>query len=166
MAYSKEQVADTLRTAIRGEEDGYRFYDLLAQRATNDDAKRKLESLRDDEIGHKKTLMELFQKHIGTPIGELPEKGLSALSDVFRKGQVGELKTEMEFLNLAIEAELAATKYYQQERDMIDDDEFRAIFDRLANEEHHHYELLMAEREALTGNYYWFGYGDDSPMEH
>lgn len=91
--------------------------------------------------------------------------GLSVLTEIFRKGQVSELKNEMEFLNLAIEAEIAATKYYQTQRDLIDDEQFTAIFDRLAEEEHGHFELLMAEREALSGNYSWFGYGDSSPME-
>ena len=50
--------------------------------------------------------------------------------------------------------------------DLVDDEEFRVIFDRLAEEEHGHYELLQAEREALTGNYFWFGLDDASPMEH
>jgi len=166
MAINKEHIAETLRRAIKGEEDGYRFYDLLSQKATNEEAKRKLEHLRDDEIGHKKVLLEIYHQHVGPDVGELPEKGIGALAEIFRRGKLEERKTEMEFINLAIEAELAATKYYQQERDLIDDDEFKALFDRLAAEEHGHYELLMAEREALTGNYFWFGYDEASPMEH
>ena len=112
------------------------------------------------------TLIGIYKTHIGGTIGELPDKGINALAEVFRKGHLADKKTEMEFINLAIEAELAATKYYQDERGLIDDPLFRDIFDKLADEEHHHYELLMAEKEALSGNYYWFGYGDDAPMEH
>lgn len=164
MTKSKEQIAEVLKRAMKGEEDGYYFYNLLAEKSTNPDAKRKLEGLRDDEIRHKATLVEIFTKHVGGEIGELPEKGLSALSEVFKKGHAMELKSEMEFINLAIEAELAATKYYKEERDLIDDETFRNIFDTMADEEHHHYELLMAEREALTGNHYWFGYGN-APLE-
>ena len=166
MATNKEHIAETLRRAIKGEEDGYYFYDLLSKKATNEEAKRKLANLRDDEIGHKKVLVDLYHQHIGPDVGELPEKGINALAEVFRRGRLEERKSEMEFINLAIEAELAATKYYQQERDLIDDDEFKAIFDRLAAEEHTHYELLMAEREALSGNYFWFDYDGASPMEH
>ena len=165
MSKSKEQVAEILKTAIRGEEDGYKFYNILAEKAGNPIAKKKLEGLRDDEIRHKATLIEIFKKYVGGEVGELPEKGLSVLTEVFRKGHVMELKNEMEFINLAIEAELAATKYYKEQRDLVDDKNFTEIFDKLADEEHHHYELLMAEREALTGNYNWFGYGD-GPMEH
>lgn len=165
MTDTKEKIAETLKKAIKGEEDGFYFYNLLAQKAENPEAKKKLENLRDDEIRHKETLVNIFKKHIGGEIGELPEKGINALAEVFRKGHLEERKSEMEFLSLAIEAELAATKYYQDERNLIDDVIFREIFDQLAKEEYLHYELLMAEKEALSGNYYWFGYDDMSPME-
>ncbi len=165
MSNSKEKIAETLKIAIRGEEDGYKFYDYVAKKATNKIAKKKLESLRDDEVRHRQTLIEIFKEYVGGEIGELPEKGLSVLTEIFKKGQLNKISSEMEFINLAIEAELAATKYYQDQRDLVDDPTFREIFDKLADEEHGHYELLMAEREALSGNYNWFGYGE-APMEH
>lgn len=165
MAKTKQEIADILRKAIKGEEDGYYFYNLLAQKATNAAARRKLEQLRDDEIRHKDTLYAIFDKHIGGPVGPLPERGINALAEVFRKGHLTELKSEMEFINLAIEAELAATKYYREERNLVADPEFVAIFDRMADEEHLHFELLQAEKEALAGNYSWFGYGDGAPLE-
>lgn len=166
MSKAKEKVAEALKMAIKGEQDGYRFYNLLSEKAVNKDAKRKLEGLRDDESRHQETLIKMYKKHVGGEIGELPAKGITALAEVFRKGHLEERKTEMEFIALAIEAELAATKYYQQQRDLIDDALFHDIFDQLADEEHRHYELLMAEKEALSGNYYWFEYGDTSPQEH
>ena len=166
MDSEKERIAETLKKAIKGEEDGYKFYNLLSEKATEKAVKRKLEGLRDDEIRHKETLVGIFHKHIGPEIGKLPEKGINVLAEVFRKGHLMDRKSEMEFLNLAIEAELAATKYYQEERNLIKDPEFQQIFDTLADEEHHHYELLMAEKEAMTGNYHWFSYDDSSPQEY
>lgn len=166
MADTKQKTAAILKTAIKGEVDSYRFYDLLSKKVTNSDAKRKLENLRDDEMRHKQTLIDIFHKHVGSEVEPLPEKGLTTLAEVFRKGQLEERKTEMEFIDLAIEAELAATKYYQQQRNLIEEPEFQKIFDRLAEEEDTHYQILMAEREALTGNYYWFGYDGTSPVEH
>ncbi len=166
MTETKETISHVLKTALKGEEDGYRFYDLLARKATNKEARRKLEMLRDDESRHQATLKQIYAKHVGGEIGPLPEKGLTALAEVFRKGRLEERQTEMEFIDLAIEAELAATNYYQEQRQLVDDAEFRKIFDRLADEEHRHYELLMAEREALAGNYYWFDYDGASPVEH
>lgn len=165
MTKTKSEIAKVLKKAIKGEEDGYFFYDLLSKRSTNDMARRKLETLRNDEIRHKETLYGLYDKFVGGEIGKLPAKGISALAKVFRNGHLQDKKTEMEFLILAIEAELAAMKYYQDEHGLVSNPEFRAIFDRLASEEHSHYELLQAEKEALGGNYHWFGYDDGAPLE-
>lgn len=161
----KQVLADLLKTAIKGEVDGYRFYDLLAGKATDADARRKLEGLRDDEKRHKATLEDLYQKYVGGEIGELPEKGLTPLAEVFRKGELDRRKTETEFINLAIEAELAATHYYQDKMEASDNAQFREIFDRLAAEEHSHYELLQAEKQALGGNYHWFSLDEGAPLE-
>jgi rubrerythrin len=162
----KKQIGTILKKAIKGEEDGLHFYSLLAEKATNVEAKRKLEGLRDDEVRHKVTLVALYRKHVGGEIGKLPAHGITALRKVFAKGHLDERKTEMDFINLAIEAELAATKYYREQRNLIADPEFKEIFDQLAEEEHGHFELLQSEKEALAGNYNWFAYGDSSPMEH
>ncbi|HOP08032.1 MAG TPA: ferritin family protein [candidate division Zixibacteria bacterium] len=162
---SKTELANLLKTAIKGEEDGYMFYDLLSRKSDNADARRKLENLRDDELGHKETLIEIYKNKIGGEIGELPEKGLTALAEVFRKGHLEDLKNEREFINLAIEAELAATKFYEEQAKSAVFDEHKDVLLRMANEEHRHYELLMAEREAISGNYYWFGFDNSAPLE-
>ncbi len=160
-----KRIAVILKKAIKGEEDGLHFYSLLAEKATNAIAKAKLERLRDDEVRHKVTLVGLYRQHVGGEIGRLPARGINALRKVFAKGHLDQRKTEMEFINLAIEAELAATKYYREERDLIADPKFKEIFDLLAEEEHLHFELLQAEKDALAGNYNWFGYGDAAPLE-
>ncbi len=162
----KVHLAKILKTAIRGEEDGFTFYDLLSRKATNPEAKRKLENLRNDEAAHKKVLYELYEEHVGGEVGQLPDEGLTALAEVLKKGHLDELKSEREFINLAIEAELAATKYYREHFERADLPELKSIFGRLADEEHLHYELLMAEREAMSGNYYWFDYDESAPLEH
>ena len=166
MAYSTDQIRDTLKRAMRGEQDGYRFYDLLSKRITNPDARRRLVQLRDDEIRHLKVLKDIYSRMVGGEVGELPDQGISALTEIFNKGQVNDLKTEMEFLSLAIEAELAATDYYRQISRNVDDPDFRKVCEQLADEEHRHFEILQAEKDALAGNYSWFGLDEGSPMEH
>ena len=49
---TKQKIAETLKKAIKGEKDGYFFYNLLSEKATNPAARKKLEQLRDDEIRH------------------------------------------------------------------------------------------------------------------
>ncbi|MBU0983746.1 MAG: ferritin family protein [candidate division Zixibacteria bacterium] len=166
MSDSKEQIAATLKHAIRGEEEGFNYYNALSQATKNPDAKRKLEGLRDDEVRHKQTLMALYEKYVGGDMGPLPSDGVSALSKVLEGGRLKGLKSEMEFITLAIEVEIATMKFYQEKKTMIDDAEFGAILEKLAAEEQGHFELLQAEKDALGGNYGWFSYGDSAPMEH
>ncbi len=160
-----KRISDILKKAIKGEEDGLHFYSLLAEKSTNPEARRKLEGLRDDEVRHKVTLTGLYRTYVGGEIGKLPAHGITALRKVFAKGHLDNRKTEMDFINLAIEAELAATKYYREQKNLVDDAEFKNIFDQLADEEHGHFELLHAEKDAISGNYNWFAYGDSSPLE-
>jgi len=77
--------AGILKSAIKGEEDGYTFYNLLAEKATNPEAKRRLENLRNDEKRHKAVLVNLYKKFVGGEIGELPPKGINALAQVFEQ---------------------------------------------------------------------------------
>ena len=162
----KRKMADALKKAIKGEVDGHIFYDLLAEKATNDEARRRLEQLRDDEVRHKEVLYDMYDLIIGGRPERLPDKGINALADVFRRGRLDERKTEIEFINLAIDAELAATQFYQAQREKFDDPQFHALLDQLADEENGHYELLQAEKEAMGGNYHWFSLDHSNPMEY
>jgi rubrerythrin len=157
--------ATLLRNAIKGEEEGYNFYNLLARRAANREAKKRLENLRDDEKRHGAILTNLFHKHVGSELGSLPEKGAGPLTQVFDKGRLKFFKSEIEYINIGIEAELATVKFYKAGMGIVGDKDFAEILFQLAEEENGHYEILMAEREALSGNYYWFSTDSSSPME-
>ena len=165
MAEELKDMQTLLKTAIKGEVDGYTFYNLLAEQSKNVEAKRRLEGLRDDEKRHKAILVDLYKKHVGEELGELPAHGLSALATVFEKGKLKDLKSEMEYINLAIEAEMAAMKFFKEGSKVVDDPAIKGILENLAEEESSHYDILMAEKQAIGGNYYWFSAGDGAPME-
>ena len=163
---NKNKLANALKLAIKGELEGFKFYHLLVERATNDEAKRRLEGLRDDEIRHKEVLYDLYDQLVGGRPEQLPEKGINALAKVFARGKLDPNRTEVEIINLAIEAELAAMKFYQTAQKEFADPQLLALFDQLADEEHSHYEILQAEKEALGGNYHWFSMDEGAPQEH
>lgn len=157
--------ADILKNAIKGEVDGFNFYNLLADKCANADAKRRLLNLRDDERRHGTVLIDMYEKLIGGEVGELPGKGIGPLADFFSNAEYREQKSENEYISLAIEVELAATKFYKEMAVEESDGDFKEILNKLSEEEYGHYEILMAEKEALAGNYYWFSAGDTAPME-
>ncbi len=159
------ELKNLLKTAIKGEVDGFTFYNLMAEQSKNKDAKRRLENLRDDEKRHKAILVDLYKQHVGGDVGELPKHGLGALATVFEKGRLKDIKSEMEYINLAIEAELASTRFYKEGAEKIKDPDMKRILENLSDEEDGHYNMLMAEKQAIGGNYYWFSAGEGAPLE-
>ncbi len=156
---------ELLKRAIKGEQDGLRFYAYVAEKATNPEARRKLTRLAEDETRHKRTLIEIFTSIYHEEVGELPNEGIGPLARVLDTSKVDELKTEMQFIDLAIKAELSTTNFYKDNIKTADTVELGNLYQSLADEEYGHFELLQAEKEALGGNYYWFAYDGTSPME-
>lgn len=156
---------ELLKRAIKGEYDGLRFYTYLVEQASNPEAKRKLGGLANDEKRHMAILEALFKNLYKEEVGELPKEGINALAKFFDGSKAKGRHSEMQFIDLAIDAELAATKFYKTGADTAADPEMKRLYTELADEEFGHYESLQAEKSALGGNYYWFGYGDSSPME-
>ncbi len=165
MAKDTAQGQQLLKEAVKSEIDGQRFYNYLAEKATNVDARRKLTNLAEDEVRHEKALRSIYKKIYGDELTEVPAKGVGVLSAFFDNPEGREDMTEMQYIELAILAELAATKYYKEEAKDATDEEFKKIFEGMAAEEFSHFELLQAEKDALSGNYSWFSYDESSPME-
>lgn len=154
-----------LLQAIRSEIDGHKFYTYLAEKATNDDAKRKLTNLAKDEIRHEDALRKIYKKVYKGEEPAVPKEGIGVLSKFFKNTKGRESLTEMQYIDMAIEAELAATNYYKEGAKIAPSDEIKKIYEGMSAEEFNHYELLQAEKSALGDNYYWFGFGENSPME-
>ena len=156
---------ELLKRAIKGEHDGLRFYSYLAEKATNPEAKRKLMGLASDETRHQALLEKLYKSLYHEDVGELPAEGINALAKYFDGSKAKGKHSEVQFIDLAIEAELSASKFYRAGAENSNDPQMRSLYKELADEEFGHYESLQAEKDALGGNYYWFGYDDSSPME-
>lgn len=165
MKISVKSSKELLKKAIKGEQDGMKFYGGLAEKATNPEAKRKLFDLAKDEKRHEATLVKLYKNLHHEETGPLPKQGIGVLERYFGDSKGRDRQSEVQLIDMAIETELAVTKFYKDAAKTVDDEEFKKVCQELAEEEFAHFELLQAEKEALGGNYYWFGYGEGSPME-
>ncbi|MEE9442454.1 MAG: ferritin family protein [candidate division Zixibacteria bacterium] len=156
---------DVIKQAIVAEIDGQKFYKFLSVKATNPDAKRKLNNLAQDEFNHEALLIKMYKDIYGEEVDELPKEGVSVLSKFFTDHREDENLSEMQYIDMAIEAELAATNYYRNGSATAPNDKIKKVCEDMAAEEFRHYESLKAEREAISGGHFWFGFDEGAPLE-
>ena len=94
---SKKMMGNLIKQAIVSEIDGHKFYDLLAEQTGNEEAKRRLLELRNDEARHKDILHEIYEKIMGEKVGELPADGVSVLTKAFDTNNLKKFNTEGAF---------------------------------------------------------------------
>jgi rubrerythrin len=134
MSGQSEEFKRILAGAIYREIGARNFYKKISGAIQNAEGKEKFKRLSGDEERHRVKLegAEIKGVHVGKKTGA------------------------MEALDIAIQAEMKAEEFYANQADAVSQPEFKELLMQLSTEEHGHYELLLAERNALTGGFYWF----------
>jgi rubrerythrin len=150
---SHHTLKDAISRAIYAEIGAMNFYSRMAEKIESDEGSGKFAQLSEDEKGHRDTLRGWYSRLFETEFVE-NEKEIksSEISDIQISGQAGAI----EALDIAIEAESKATDFYLAEAEKAEDPELKKTFESLAQQEKGHYDLLSAEKNALTGGFYWF----------
>ena len=139
--------------AIYAEIGAMNFYSRMAAKIENDEGSGKFAQLSEDEKSHRDTLKGWYSRLFETEFVESEEKiKISEIGDIPISGQAGAI----EALDIAIEAESKANDFYLAEAEKAEDPELKKMFESLAQQEKGHYDLLSAEKNALTGGFYWF----------
>lgn len=144
---------DAISRAIYAEIGAMNFYSRMAERIGNREGSEKFRQLSSDEMGHRDTLKGWYLR--------LFDKEFVESEEGIKGSEIGEIKINersgaVEALDVAIEAELRANEFYLSEADKAEDHELKRMFEKLAQQEMGHYDLLTAEKNALTGGFYWF----------
>ena len=129
-------IEEILDFAIQKEEDASEFYTDLAGRMEKPNMKKVFESFAKEEQGHK-------QKLLGVKEGKFAMPSQQKIQDLKIAEQVMdvELKPNLDFqeaLTLAMKAEKAAYKLYNDLAEATDDENARNMFLTLAQEEAKH----------------------------
>lgn len=151
---------EAISVAIYNEQAAYEFYNGLVDVIENEGGRSMFRSFAADEKRHRQHL----EKRYGI------ESGGEAF--VFDPDRVKQIKFSVDSqtgaidaVELAIGAEKEARFFYKEAAQKTNDEEGKRMFETLAADEDRHYEMLLAEREALLGNFYWFGTDDQRFME-
>jgi rubrerythrin len=129
------------------------FYGKLSDAIKNAEGKEKFRRLSGDEENHRAKLVSWYGKLFGGSFVPDPKM----LRDSELKGfAVSDRTTALEAIGIAIKAEMSAESFYAEQAQAASVPELRALFEKLAAEEHGHYVFLEAERNSITGGFYWF----------
>jgi len=157
-----DEVYGALRKAICREIGAFNFYNSIAEEIVNPKGRDKFLQIAKDEEIHREKLESWFKKLYGEEFEARKEElEESEIKGVRLNEQSGAVKA----LDTAIEAESMANRFYSQQAGKVDDDRLSKLYLDLAREEEGHYNLLLAEKNAVIGGFYWFDMDSTAFME-
>ena len=167
----KKEILDVLTESLAMEEKGHAFYKDGAEKIKNSLGRRMLSRLADDELVHIKRIKDIYNHLMDetTDRLELPTDKIENFDKIFGRMQENlkeavEDLTEVgvddeEIINVALELEAHAKFYYQEAADKASDPKVKEFYQRLAQEEQNHYELLRKTHSYLENPSLFYGMG-------
>ena len=152
---------EALSVAIYNEQSAFDFYTKLSDTIKNKSGKEKFKFLASDEKRHRE-LLEGYYKKIsgGKQFLFDPDKVKTIHVDI------RDNTTASEALDIGIKAEKEAYEFYNKSAEETKDPDAKKMFLMLAKQEDRHYNILTAEKQALTGQFYWFSLDTPGMMEY
>lgn len=144
---------EALTLAIRAEKDSMDFYRKAASVAKNERAKKVLELLANEEVGH---LKAFFDHYKGTEFGDLNAYMNSPADEknptyVKLMKAIDENLVEQKAMELALVEEKDCIGQYTQLAQGVVDPAVRSVFQRVVKETQGHYDLIESEYAHIMG---------------
>ncbi|MGA1863113.1 ferritin family protein [Deferribacter thermophilus] len=157
------ELLKALKTAYEAEKEGLRTYLKFAKQTKVSSGKNMFIQLALDEVDHME-LIERFTNQImegqKVEVIEVPKGRLSKfmpdVKDVsLQKIDKAELGDE-EALKIALEHERKAYEFYKSEAAKAESPEVKEFFEKLAEVEEKHYNIIQAELDTIRNDGFWF----------
>lgn len=144
---------EAISLAIRAEKDSMDFYRRAASVAKNERAKKVLDLLANEEVGH---LKAFFEHYKGTEFGDLKsyiDAPANTKHPTFMKLEkaISDDMVEQKALELALIEEKECIGQYTQLAQGVVDPAVRSVFERVVKETQGHYALIESEYAHIMG---------------
>ena len=153
--------SEIVEAAVKIEENGYDFYHLLANSATEEKVKDVFLSLAEEEKKHIKSFQNLLSSIKSYQAPEEEEEYLSYLQDladmnVFTeknagKEMAGKAKNELEAITLAMGFERDSILFFYEIKDIVEDSE-KKVINELIDQEKTHLRRLAKLKKTIKGD--------------
>lgn len=151
---------DALALAIYNEQFAFDFYTNLSKTIKNESGKEKFKFLASDEKRHRQLLEDYYKKITRQAFPFDPQKVKKV------QVEVRDNTSASEALDIGIKAEKEAFEFYNKSAKTTSDPDAKKMFLMLAEQEDRHFNILMAEKQALIDQFYWFSLDTPGIMEH
>lgn len=146
-------VQEAIALAIKAEKDSMDFYRRAASATKNERAKKVLEMLANEEVGH---LKAFFDHYKGSEFGDLASYITSPVdtkNPTYMKLEkaISDDMVEQKALELALGEEKECIGQYTQLAQGVVDPTVRTIFERVVKETQGHYDLIESEYAHVMG---------------
>jgi len=144
---------EALKLAIRAEKDSMDFYRKAASVAKNERAKKVLELLANEEVGH---LKAFFDHYKGAEFGDINTYMNSPVDEknptyVKLMKSINDDLIEQKAMELALIEEKECIGQYTQLAQGVVDPAVRAVFMQVVKETQGHYDLIESEYAHIMG---------------
>ncbi len=164
MAELTGEILEVIREAIKLELNGQSFFENVADATHNALGKKMFTKLAQDEAQHLKIFSDIFTNMVGedwkkhiTDI-KVNEKApmIEALAKKVASAGKESRASELEAISIAMDLERNAIDFFSGAAKKTTDVEARDVFNRIADEERLHFDLLQAQHDHLTNSGFWF----------
>jgi rubrerythrin len=164
MAQITGEIFEIIKESIQLELNGKSFFEKVADKTHNELGKKMFLKLANDEAQHLKVFSDIFTKMVGEDwkkhLGDLKSRKDAPMIDALAKKVESAGKesraSELEAISIAMDLERNAIDFFCNAAQKTTDETAREIFNKIADEERLHYDLLQAQYDYLSNSGYWF----------
>jgi rubrerythrin len=162
MNKKNSKILRALKNAMQAETDGHYFYKMAAGKTKDIKGRETLLTLAKDELEHYKFLRAQYDSLLetGKPTKDVTlatPKARTKASRIFSndfKNRIKRAHYEMSALSIAIGLELSSINFYRQEAREAGDPILREFYEKLADWEVTHHQILVREQSRLQEDYW------------
>jgi rubrerythrin len=161
MTRISHDVKTLIQEAIKLEINGQAFFNHAAEVTRNELGKKMFIRLAQEEAKHLEAFSLLFSSVIKSDewkkqVEKEQLKGPSAvIEELAQRMKRAEGQSEVEALRIGMELETKAVEFFTRAASGMSDPAAKDIFDKIADEERFHYDLLLAQHDSVTGSGFW-----------
>jgi len=154
-------VKTLIKEAIKLEVNGQAFFNQAAAITRNELGKKMFVRLANEEVRHLEVFSRLFSSVIKSDewkkqVEREELKGPSTvIQELGQRMKRAEGQSEIEALRIGMELETKAVEFFTRSASGMEDAEAKEIFEKIAEEERFHYDLLLAQHDSVTGSGFW-----------